>query len=180
MIHCYKFLKAYNERRILIADPTAAYEEVATSEEPTTSMSSMSRSSSHMSILSDIGPVHKAPPKPKSNRGRKPMKTSILTSAESIADLKLRKENRSKRGSTTKPPPKQAKRAKKQQTSSSSDEESENDADFCIICLKKLPTRLSRQNSIPCNECKRPVHLKYANMKNSFFTCRHCESDYED
>lgn len=41
-----------------------------------------------VSILDDIGPVQKATPKPKSNRGPKPGKTTILTSPENVAALK--------------------------------------------------------------------------------------------
>lgn len=41
-----------------------------------------------------------------------------------------------------------------------------------------MPTNLTRNNSIKCNTCKRPVHLKCADIKNSFY-CKHCERDSE-
>lgn len=72
-----------------------------------------------------------------------------------------------------KPPAKRTKQTKK---SPSSDE----DADFCIICLKILPRVLTAANSIQCNECERPVHLKCANMQASYFTCKHCSSDLDE
>lgn len=56
----------------------------------------------------------------------------------------------------------------------------DEDVDFCIICLTLLPNKLTAQNSIKCNECRRPVHLKCANMRRSFFTCKHCDSELDD
>lgn len=69
---------------------------------------------------------------------------------------------------------------KKSSSSSPSEEDNDNeeeDVDFCIICMKNMPRKLTRYNSIKCNMCKRAVHLKCANMRTSFFTCKNCESD---
>lgn len=80
------------------------------------------------------------------------------------------KKARSKK--QTKPPAKRS----KQRSSQSSDE----DTDFCIICLTLLPKKLTAENSIKCNSCRRPVHLKCANIRASYYTCKHCDSDLDD
>ncbi|XP_055306968.1 uncharacterized protein LOC129571221, partial [Sitodiplosis mosellana] len=55
----------------------------------------LSRASSLASILSDVGPLKPAKPKPPSKkRGPKPMKSAILTSPESLADLRAKKAKR--------------------------------------------------------------------------------------
>lgn len=82
-------IDAGEQRRIISTGlpAPAAFEEVTTSNEPTTSAASMSRSTSLSSVLTDIGPLQKGEPKKKSNRGRKPMKSSVLTTPENIASL---------------------------------------------------------------------------------------------
>ena len=89
-----KELDEDTQSRITLVDvpETAANEEVATSEAPS---SSLSRATSLSSIIVEVGPLKpsKTPTK-KSNRGRKPMKSTILTSPESIADLHGRKKRR--------------------------------------------------------------------------------------
>lgn len=77
-------------------------------------------------------------------------------------------------GQTNSPAAKKQKPSKQRSSSSSSDE------DICIICMENLPRKLNRFNSIKCNTCKRPVHLKCATMTSSFFTCKHCETDSEN
>lgn len=57
---------------------------------------------------------------------------------------------------------------------------SPSEADFCIICMKELPPKLTKNNSIECNECHRPVHLACANIQNSYFTCIHCDSEFSE
>ncbi|XP_018405552.1 PREDICTED: uncharacterized protein LOC108781928 [Cyphomyrmex costatus] len=83
-----------NQRRICVLTvqmEITAHEEVYTSE-PSTSI--VSRSESLSSLLSDIGLFQQATPHKKSNRGRKPMKSAVLTSPDFIADLKDKKEKR--------------------------------------------------------------------------------------
>lgn len=76
---------------------------------------------------------------------------------------------------TAKPP---AKRGKKKASPSS--QSSSDDAEFCIICLKTMPRNVTSNNTIRCNTCNRAVHLKCADMQASYFTCKHCDSDYEE
>lgn len=73
--------------RIVINVPeVAAHEEANTSE---TSSTSILPHESHLpSILSSIGPLQTSTPAKKSNRGRKSMKSCILTSPENISELK--------------------------------------------------------------------------------------------
>lgn len=80
------------QRRIVINDniDVAANEEVSTSE---VSMS-ISRATSFSSVLEDIGPLQPATPQPKKRRGRKPMKSTVLTSPENITGLKEKREKR--------------------------------------------------------------------------------------
>lgn len=58
---------------------------------PTISVASSSRDTSFAAVLSDIGPLQAVTPKKPSNRGRKPMQSSILTSPENIAALEEKK-----------------------------------------------------------------------------------------
>lgn len=90
----------YNEeeqRRIFVSNEqdVTAHEEVSTSE-PSTSAgpSSVSRSESLSSLLSEIGPMQAATPAKKSNRGRKPMRSTILTSPSNIDALKTARAKR--------------------------------------------------------------------------------------
>lgn len=57
---------------------------------------------------------------------------------------------------------------------------SSEDEDFCIICLQTMPKKLTKQNSVKCAVCERPVHLRCAKMYASGFTCEQCESEYEE
>lgn len=198
------------QRRIVVLlDPAVGYvEEVCTTPEPSTSSSSRSTSRSSLSILDEVGPLHGVTPKKPSNRGRKPMSSSVLTAPEVLTTLKKKADDRAekktakaakdftrlsklvkqlsvkspvKRGSTStpaKPPAKRGRpstRSKKQKSS----EEEDEDEDFCIICMKMLPKKLTASNSVHCNECDRPVHLKCADMRASYFTCANCASDVE-
>ncbi|XP_053951237.1 uncharacterized protein LOC128858766 [Anastrepha ludens] len=190
-----------DDQRRIVLDNTMDIgrgEEVLTSEHSTSrSRSLMSLVTSSSSILDEIGPLQAAAPKKPSNRGRKPMQSAELTSPENQAVLKEKAAAKAAKGAKKptpqKPTPKKAttkratpdntKRAtpsraakRVKPTSPPSDEET----DFCIICLKLLPLKLTAANSINCNVCKRPVHLKCANMQASYFTCKHCESDVDD
>lgn len=178
------------QRRIVVLDtvPTvAAYETVSSSD-------TSSVSSSLSSLVAAIGPLKATTPKPPSNRGRKPMKSAVLTSPEFLSELKEKRQNRdeaqkkkegkaskpaaqtSKRAATTVAAKTPAKRCKKTQSTLNSSEE---DIDFCIICLDALPRILTSNNSIKCNTCQLAVHLKCANIQTSYFTCKSCDSDYE-
>lgn len=197
------------QRRIVVLlDPAVGHvEEVCTTPEPSTSSISRSTSRSSLSILDVVGPLHGVTPKKPSNRGRKPMSSSVLTSPEVLTTLKKKAEERAvkkaaktakdlarlgklvkelsttpaktpaKRGGTSMPA-KRAKPSKRSKEQKSSDEEDE-DEDFCIICMKTLPKKLTFSNSVHCNECDRPVHLKCADMRASYFTCANCASDVE-
>lgn len=68
-----------DELRLIHVSEPAAYCEVETSEPSTSGSCSTSAIST---ALQSIGPLQIAPPRPKSNRGRKPMKSTILTSPE--------------------------------------------------------------------------------------------------
>ncbi|XP_058817360.1 U6 snRNA phosphodiesterase 1 [Topomyia yanbarensis] len=50
------------------------------------------------------------------------------------------------------------------------------DVDFCMICNKLMPAKLTRKNSIECEICDRPFHLKCVGMTNrTTFTCINSE-----
>lgn len=108
--------------------PDVGREEVVlTSPEPSTSRaSSVSRlsllddsmskasSTSRLSLLDEIGPVRGTLPKKRSNRGRKPMQTSVLTSPESVVVLREKADKAAQRAakrasvSPKKDPPEEA------------------------------------------------------------------------
>ncbi|KYM95850.1 hypothetical protein ALC62_13501 [Cyphomyrmex costatus] len=176
------FVQAVRQNEIETACETRV-DEVFTTPEPSTSRAS---SLSSLSFLEEIGPLQAATPKKPSNRGRKPMQSAIITSPECIASFnekatktaaKQLTKQAAKRGrkatKRTKATPSKpsAKRIKAKESSPSDD-----DMDFCIICLDLLPRNLTAENSIKCNECS-PVHLKCAEMRASYFTCKHCASD---
>lgn len=104
-------------------------------------------------------------------------KDDVLIDFVKISELKTQADKRtlikSKKKTSTKSAP-----AKKQRRDSSSSTSSEEE--FCTICLKQMPKKLNRNNSVNCNVCKRPVHLKCANVTASYYTCVHCDSDYSD
>lgn len=69
----------------------------STSTGPTTTVSKpqqISCSSGIDSVLSEIGPIKMTAAHVKSNRGRKPMKSTVLTSPENITDLKEKRQKR--------------------------------------------------------------------------------------
>lgn len=70
-----------------------------------------------------------------------------------------------------------AKMAQLQTHQPPSNKEAAEEEDFCIICFAGMPLKLIRFNSIECNECKRAVHLKCADITAGFYTCVHCTSD---
>lgn len=121
-------------------------------------------------LLIEIGPVQPGPPKPISNRERKPGRSTILTSSPNMIQLKTTAQKR--REAEAKPTPT---RETVQSSSSSGD-----DKDFCIICLQTMPKMTNSNNSIACNTCERVVHLKCAEMTTGFFTCKHCDSEHEE
>ncbi|XP_031632567.1 uncharacterized protein LOC116346566 [Contarinia nasturtii] len=124
------------------------------------------------------------------NRVRSFCKENVLTSPELVATLKDRKEKsdaakkkkedsaKKRKGSPRKETPKKRTQpsraaAAKKKSSSTSDE----DVDFCMICMQNLPAKLTSANSIECNKCKRPFHLKCVHLTRSYFTCQNCDSD---
>ncbi|XP_055295177.1 uncharacterized protein LOC129564950 [Sitodiplosis mosellana] len=81
------------QRRIVFndaIDPVGREEEVLTSEpsELSSSVSLMSLASNTSSVLDAVGPLQGKTPKPKSNRGRKPMESAELTFPETMSVLK--------------------------------------------------------------------------------------------
>lgn len=190
-------------RRICVSpgqQEVTANEEI--SFEPSTSagISTVSREKSLSSLLSEIGPMQAQTPKPKSNRGRKSMKSTVLTSPESIAALKEARARRDaskaakeanakkkqaktsskitakKKNTTAKEQqtPKPAKRSRKRSTSSSST--TSDNRNFCMMCGKDLPIKLTCKNSIKCFICKKPAHLKCVSYRNRDFMCNDCNS----
>lgn len=179
----------HNKRVIISADVvnTAAHEEITTSPSEINSTSAGSSRASIRSALKEVGPLKFDPAPIKSKRGRKPMKSTILTSPDNVqivhdkANKKRKSLEKKKQNIENGPPSKRTRRTKTvpatKTPSGSSDEE---DVDFCIICMRNMPTKLNRNNAIHCNECDRAVHLKCANMKTGYFTCSQCEAAETD
>lgn len=160
------------------------------------------KSTSLSSLVAAVDPSESTTPKQLSERGRKPMKSAMLTSPEFLFELKEKPQKRddvqnikkeraqktptkvqkpaaktSKRAATIAAARTPAKRGKKKGSPLNPAEE---DDDFCIICLESMPRKLTSNNSIRCNSCQLTVHLKCANMQASYFTCKNCDSDYEE
>lgn len=108
-----------NQHRIVVSGvdiKTAAHEEVTISEAPSTS--GTISSAFLRQALKEVGPMKQATPAKKSNRGRKPMKTAILTSPEVVSELKekagakrKKAEKRSQGGDEKAPVPKKTKKS---------------------------------------------------------------------
>lgn len=156
------------DRVLLVLDdeiPIGSESEVTTSDGASTSgISDMTAN------LNDSGPV-KIIGKKKSNRGRKPMKSAVLTSPKKHAEIKEAAANRAekqrksedkanktpaKSSSPTKSKVPKKKRAKKDE---SEEEEEEEDRDFCLVCNEFLPAKMTKNNTIHCDSCDRPFHL---------------------
>lgn len=167
-----------SQRLITFVDLSGSFEEISTTE-PSTSTASL------RTAVQSVGPLRQVASKEKSNRGRKPMKSAVLTSPEEVAVLReqAKKRTASAEKKVKSPQKKVAKpstltlkkKSKKCETSSSS-----CDVDFCIICMKDLPHQLTKKNSIECNVCKRPVHFTCAELQYGIFICINCNSEYSE
>lgn len=183
-----------NQHRIVLADEDiAAHEEEAipvpsTSTGPSTSgassKASVTSKENLLAALQGVLPLKAGTPAKKSNRGRKSMQSAVLTSPEVVCELRdkaeKKREREAKKGDT--PSAKKQKVRGKSKTPqkkqpSPTDTDVEEDVDFCIICMKSMPKKMNRQNTIHCNVCDRAVHLKCAKMTASYWTCKHCISD---
>lgn len=98
-------------------------------------------------------------------------KKSTAASAKGTAkrtkpDANKANENKNKKAAS--------KRNKKPSTSSS------EDVDFCMAkgCGELLDTPMTQFNTIECNKCGRPYHLRCVTMR-SYFTCDNCNSDLD-
>jgi len=120
--------------------------------------------------LKTVGPLKVATPVPKSNRGRKPMKTKILTSPEVVEELhvKVATKKRKLEKQQNKSKPSFSKKPKMCAAPVS------EDVEFCIICMQDMPIKKTKRNSINCQSCNRSVHLTCASICNNRFTCAQC------
>lgn len=138
-------------------------------------------------ILQEVGPLKHSAPIKKSNRGRKSMGSTILTSEVNVANLRRKSDEKKAKDSQNKEnqknkaakalPSKRGRPRKSSVVMTIQNMSDSEDEDFCIICKGVMPKKLNRNNSIHCNTCDRPVHLKCANLTAGYYTCIHCESD---
>lgn len=173
---------ADNQRRNFFPDIASSVP--STSDRPSTSAgASTSSASSTASVISDkdlhsvlqtVLPLKAGTPAKKSNCGRKAMKSAVLTSPEVLSELREKAEKKREREEKRDNTPASKKRKVR---GKSKEEDEEEDVDFCIICMKNMPKKMNRQNTIHCNVCDRAVHLKCAGMTASNWTCKHCISD---
>lgn len=144
--------------------------------------------------LEEVRPFPKPTPQRKSTRGRPPGRSTILTDDATRNELaakqtkrnnaaakklentrnRLQKKLRLEEAGKKKP---KGKAPRKRPSTPSSSSEDEEDVDFCIICMQNMPTKLTKENSIACMQCKRDVHLRCANMERSYYVCPNCDSD---
>lgn len=171
-----------DSRRVIVVSADsidlAAHEEVTTSTSEMASTSSMPSTSgaSLRTILREVGPLQHVTPAKKSNRGRRPMKSTILTSPENVAALKEKAQK--KRISDEKNKQKAEGQSKRRRRTVTKEIQADDDEEeFCIICKGSMPKKLTKLNCVHCNECDRPVHLKCANVSAGGYTCIHCESE---
>lgn len=164
---------------IIFDDDPGAHVELT----PTGSVASTSSAS--RSTLDELGPLRFVTPKAKSNRGRKPMKSAVITSPENRETAKqaaLLRKSKSPAPKKAKPTPAKrkqpskkgtaAKRTKKKDSSSS-----EDSGEICMICLQRMPDEITTNNSMKCHTCKIAVHINCADMRCSVYVCPNCDSD---
>lgn len=132
--------------------------------------------------MHDIGPLQFDTPAKKSNRGRKPMKSAILTSPENVAAIhqkaaekQLKLDKQARKNEEKAPPKKRARRLKSTTATNRKSSSEEEEGEFCTICMKAMPKKMNKNNTIHCNECDRAFHLKCVTLKGDFYTCVHCE-----
>ncbi|XP_071581471.1 uncharacterized protein [Temnothorax nylanderi] len=168
-----------NQRRVIVsgdAIPTTAHEEVVTSEPSTSSVLS---AKDLRGALKSVGPLKLGTPAKKSNRGRKPLKSVVLTSPENLSDQRDKTEKR-RSSLLEKDDAKKKKGRGKSKTPQKKipppdETEDEEDIDFCIICMKNMPKNENRRNTAYCVACDRGVHLSCAGADPNTFKCHNCD-----
>jgi len=163
-----------NQRRIIVsgdAIATTAHEEVTTSEPSTNSVVSAKEL---RDALKSAGPLKLSTPAKKSNRGRKPMKSVVLTSPENVSDQRAKATKNTPAAKKKKGRGKSKTPQKK--IPSPNETDAEEDIDFCIICMKNMPKEENRRNTAHCIACDRGVHLSCAGTNPNSFTCLNCDS----
>ena len=166
---------ADTQRQIIVSGD--AHEEVLTSEPSTSGTASLN---SHVSAkqlrdaLKTVGPLKMGTPVKKSNRGRKPMKTAVLTSPEVVADLRDKAEKKRQRLAKKGDSPAAKKR---KHIPSPTETDVEEDLDFCTVCKKNMPKKENRRNTAYCTVCDRGVHIRCAGPNPNTYTCVHCDSE---
>lgn len=172
---------------------TGAHEEVTTSEAPT-SMASPSTAPSVASTsgiseaslqraLSQVGPLKVQGQKKKSNRGRKPGESAILTSPENVAktrckaDAKKAKQQKAemKKGGKQSGDGPEKKRARTGKGEPNA--KKKKDDVTCMICGDGWRQKQTKNNTINCNDCERPAHLACAIVTAGGFTCNDCDAE---
>lgn len=178
---------------------TAANEEVTTSEAASTISKRSTPGTSDISAaslrrsLNEVGPLNFVEAAKKSNRGRKPMVSTILTSPENVAKTRQKSVDKrakeakknEKKGETQKGGkrgPKVGKDSSKKRART--DKSLENDTvekstvkgDICMLCQEPWTQKQNKNNTIHCDDCERPAHLKCARVTRAGFTCLDCEN----
>ena len=135
----------------------------------------------------DVRPYPKAAPRKNNGlRGRKKVKSAILTDAPVIEALRKEEEARNERkkkravnvtkrtltiGNVT-----MKKMKKKITNESESSSENEDDDCICIVCLKPYSKSKRGKEWIQCTECKKWAHDHCA-RNDPYYVCVHCSSD---
>lgn len=140
----------------------------------------------------DIRPYPKAGERKNQKKGKKPLKSAILTSTpvkerlekeseEKEAKKKAKAENAKKRLykmiKTENPKQKTGKKflpKKKPKVESETDEE---DDALCLICLKPYSESKPGQDWIQCISCRKWAHIE-CGKDSKLYTCIHCSSDF--
>lgn len=177
------------EQRCIVVDSNelevAARETVSTTDQSDSapSTSGMSNASSYSSLISAIGPLKKFTPKTKSNRGRKPHKTTILTSPENraaaqarqlkkmaVKEKKVAADSKRKRSVSSSP-------SKRQKSNPAHEDDGDK---LCLVCARPLPKKLTRSNCIKCQSCNDYAHRRCLDRPSSCYLCPACDfSDVE-
>lgn len=160
--------------------------------------SNLSRVSSYVSMLDEIGPVQLGAAKKKSNRGRKPGKSTILTSPENMAELKEKQHKRqaaeekkvanaAKRKQKNTPekaakgkksssaPKKKTTSAKRNKRGASSQEDASEIT--CEGCGGEVNAAEEVLYTCSGTGCRRVAHEGRVTLKYSMWSCEHCDSD---
>lgn len=177
---------------------TSRSQSVASGAQSRGSVASTSGLDTMDSVLQAIGPIQFVPRVKKSNRGRKPGKSAVLTSPQKLSELQKSAEKRALKATKTttnakkktpakrkispvkkqkatvkKTPTKKANAekkipAKRRSKKKKSSTDTDEESNACSGCGEEFVGKQTAQNFIKCHDCNAPYHLSCATKSKTY------------